>query len=372
MAEFFSDNSGDLGAVIKSQRAAFARAASMAPVLFFLDEIDAVPNRANLSARGADWWLPVISDLLLLLDSAVTGQREGIVVIGATNRIQAVDAALLRHGRLERAIEIGRPDLPGVINVMRYQLGVSLKSVDITEVARLAEGSTAAEIMDTVRGARRIARHAGRELMLDDLRAQLIGAADEPPDFLRRISVHEAAHAVTAAIIPVGRLIYVKLASRGRSAGHTRLEYLDDDLTVLADVEDRVVSILAAGVAERLLLGATSTGSGGTDSSDLGVATTMIAAIHTSTSLVGTLFHRCSSEDALATVRSDPALRRRVERHLRELEERACEIVQRHRDSILAVADELAAKRHLTGDAVISIIERIHRENTVRKKPSQK
>jgi len=372
MAEFFSDNSGDLGAVIKSQRAAFARAAAMAPVLFFLDEIDAVPNRATLSPRGADWWLPVINDLLLLLDSAIGGQRDGIVVIGATNRIQAVDAALLRPGRLERAIEIGRPELAGVINIMRYQLGGSLKGADITDVARLAEGSTAAEIMDAVRGARRIARHAGHDLTLDDLRAQLIGAADEPPDFLRRIAVHEAAHAVTAVTIPIGKLTYVKLASRSGSAGHTRLEYFDDDLTVLADVENRVVSILAASVAERLFLGAASTGSGGNDHSDLGLATTMIAVIHTSTCLAGTLLHRCSSDDALATVRQDPELRRQVEQHLRELEERACELVQRHRDSILAVADELAVKRHLTGDAVMSIIERVHRQTTAKKKPSQK
>jgi cell division protease FtsH len=112
-----------------------------------------------------------------------------------------------------------------------------------------------------------------RDLLLDDLRAQIIGAADEPPDFLRRIAVHEAAHAVTAAIIPVGRVIYVKLASRGRSAGHTKLKYPNDDLTVLVDVENRVVSILSAGVAERLFLGAASIGSGGNDNSDLGVAT---------------------------------------------------------------------------------------------------
>jgi hypothetical protein len=371
MAEFFSDNAGDLGAVIKSQRAAFARAASMAPVLLLLDECDAIPNRKFLSPRGADWWLPVITDLLLLLDSTL-GSREGIVVCGATNRIEAVDAALLRPGRLERAIEIGRPELPGVINIMRYQLGGSLKGADITAVARLAEGLTAAEIMDAVRGARRIARHAGHDLALDDLRAQLIGATDEQPDFLRRIAVHEAAHAVTAVVIPIGVLVYVKLAARGRSAGHTKIAYQDDDLTVLADVEKRVVSILSASVAERLLLGAASTGSGGNDNSDLGVATTMLAVIHTSTCLAGTLLHRCSSNDALATVRGDPVLRRRVELHLRELEKRAVELVQRYRDCILAVADELAAKRHLTGDAVMSIIERIDRQNTAKKKPSQK
>jgi cell division protease FtsH len=371
MSEFFSDNAGDLGAVIKSQRAAFARAASMAPVLLLLDECDAIPNRKTLSPRGADWWLPVINDLLLLLDTTLSS-REGIVVCGATNRIEAVDAALLRPGRLERAIEIGPPELPGVINILRYQLASDLKNIDLTEVARLAEGSTAAEIMDIVRGARRAARHAGRDLTLQYLRAQIVGAADEPPAFLRRISIHEAAHAVTAAIIPVGKVVYIKLGSRGHSAGHTRIDYFEGDLPTLASIEDRVVSILAAGVAERLFLAAASTGSGGPDDSDLGVATGLLSVLHTSTSLMGTLLHRCSSEDALATVRIDPALRNRVERQLRELEERACELVQRHRDSILAVADELAVKRHLTGDAVISIIERVQRPSTARKKSLQK
>ena len=371
MSEFFSDNAGDLGAVIKSQRAAFAHAASMAPVLLLLDECDAIPNRKTLSPRGADWWLPVINDLLLLLD-ATLGSREGIVVCGATNRIEAVDAALLRPGRLERAIEIGPPELPGVVNILRYQLASDLKKVDLTEVARLAEGSTAAEIMDIVRGARRAARHAGKELTLQYLRAQIVGAADEPPAFLRRISIHEAAHAVTATNLPVGKVVYIKLGSRGHSAGHTRVDHFEGDLPTLASIEDRVVSILAAGVAERLFLGAASTGSGGPDDSDLGVATGLLAVLHTSTSLMGTLLHRCSSEDALATVRIDPTLRNRVERHLRELEERACELVQRHRDSILAVADELAVKRHLTGDAIVSIIERVQRPSTARKKSLQK
>jgi len=177
---------------------------------------------------------------------------------------------------------------------------------------------------------------------------------------------------VMAAIIPVGTVVYIKLGSRGHSAGHTRVDYFERVHPTQADIEDRVVSILAAGVAERLFLGAASTGSGGPDDSDLGVATSLLAVLHTSTSLMGTLLHRCSSEDALATVRKDRTLRRRVELHLRELEERACELVQRHRNCILAVAEELAAKRHLTGAAVISIIERVQRANTAKKKSSQK
>ncbi len=359
VAELFADNSGDLGAVIKSQRAMFALAAAMAPCILFLDEIDAVPNRATLSSRGRDWWLPVINDLLLLLDAAVGGQREGVVVIGATNRIDDVDAALLRPGRLERSIEIARPDLAGTENVLRFQLRPDLQDVDITAVAQILEGSTPAEIMDVVRGARRSARHAKSELTVEHLRAQATGAADEAPAYLRRIAVHEAAHAVIGVIIRVGTLRRVRLQSRGTSAGHTLFRYRDDDLTTLSEIEGRATSILAASVAERLILGAASTGGGGDDKSDLGIATQMVALLHTSTCVTGNIFHRCAADDALPTVRADPQLRRAVEQHLRKLEERAENLVHRYREAIIAVADALQTARHLSGEAVISIIEQI-------------
>ncbi len=359
MSEFFADSAGDLGAVIKSQRATFARAAAAAPCILFLDEIDAVPNRRTLSPRGADWWLPVINDLLLLLDAAVGGQREGVVVLGATNRIEAVDEALLRPGRLERRIEIGRPDLAGTQNILRFHLGADLKDVDIIDVAQLLEGSTAAEIMETVRGARRIARHANRDLTVDDLRRQYMGAADEPPLRLRRMAIHEAAHAVAAVAIGTGELQRVVLRADGVSGGRTIIDYPAHDLLTLAGAEDRVTAILSAGVAERLILGTISAGPGGTDNSDLGVATAMIAILHASTSMVGNLFHRCSGEKALATARADPLLRRAIEHHLRKIEMRAEKLVERHRESVIAVADELAIKRYLTGAEVTAIVERI-------------
>jgi hypothetical protein len=360
VAEFFSDNSGDLGAVIKAQRATFARAAAMAPSILFLDEVDAVPNRATISPRGRDWWLPVVNDLLLLLDSAISGSRDRVVVIAATNRIQDVDAALLRPGRLERAIEIGRPDLAGTINILRFQLGPEdLHDADLSDVAQVLEGSTAAEIMDAVRGARRAARHAQRNLEIDDLRRQAIGGGNDAPAYLRRISIHEAAHAVTAAVLRIGRLRRVRLQSRGGAGGHTLVKYADDDLLTLADIENRVTSILSAGVAERLFIGTASTGSGGDDRSDLGVATAMLGLVHTSTCVAGNLFHWCAVGDAPATVRANPHLRRLVERHLRMLEERAEDLVRGHREHIFAVGDALASARHLSGEAVLSIIAQV-------------
>jgi cell division protease FtsH len=360
----FANSRGDLDGVIKEQRSYFATAASLADprtrscCLLFIDEIDAIPNRFALSSRNSDWWLPVITDFMLLLDDSV-GSREGVIVLGATNRPEAIDPAIMRPGRLERFIEIGRPDPAGVQNILRFHLKSDLRGADLTEVSQMMEGSTAAELMEMVRGARRVARHAQRDLKIDDLRGRITGGGEnESPDYLRRISVHEAAHAVSSVVIPVGTLMRVQLRLQGTAGGHTLIKHPDGDLETLASVEDRVTSILAAEVAERLILKSVSTGSGGNDRSDLAIATTMLSVIHTSTAVTGNLFHRCSAEHALATARADPRLRRIVEGHLRALELRAEALVMKYREAIVAVADELVRTRHLSGDAIRAIVAR--------------
>jgi cell division protease FtsH len=366
VGELFASSPGHLDGVIKSQRSFFSQARALAnPVsLMLIDEVDAVPNRWLLSGDNVDWWLPIITDFMTLLDNAVSGGkgsgggRDGVIVLGATNRIEAIDPAIMRPGRLERAIEIGRPDAAGVRNILRFHLKNNLRGADLTEISQIAEGFTAAELMEMVRAARRVARHGQRDLTLDDLRERIFGAGDEDADYLKRVAIHEATHAVASIVIPVGTLVRVQLRSQGSSGGHTRIEQTNKDIETLADVEDRVTSILAAGVAERVILNAASTGSGGNDRSDLGIATAMLAVIHTSTALTGGLFHRCSSEHALETARADPRLRRIVEEHLRALESRAEALVVQHRGAIIAVADELARTRHLTGDAVRAIVAR--------------
>jgi cell division protease FtsH len=372
IGELFGKSTGHLDGIIKAQRGFFDSARALAnPVsLLFCDEIDALPNRFTLTGDNIDWWLPIITDFMTLLDNAVGG-REGVVVLGATNRPAAIDPAILRPGRLERLIEIGRPDAAGVRNILRFHLKSDLLGADLTEVSQMMEGFTAAELMETVRAARRTARHAQRDLTLDDLRWRIVGAGDEDPDYLRRVAIHEATHAVASVVIPVGLLTRVQLRSHGGAGGHTRIEQINQDIETLADVEDRVTSVLAAGVAERVILNAVSTGSGGNDRSDLGIATAMLAVIHCSTAITGNLFHRCSSEHALETARADPRLRRIVEGHLRALELRAEALVVTHREAIVAVADELARARHLSGDAVRAIVARFPRRAPAVRRPAR-
>jgi cell division protease FtsH len=362
IADYFTGES-HLGIVLQEQRAAFQKAKNLAAVhgycLMFIDEIDALPSRASLAgnSRSSEFFIPIVNDALLLVEQA---RKDFVILCAATNRIFAVDAALLRPGRFDKVIEIGPPNLPGTINVLRFHLDGDLREEDITEVARQAEGRSAAELMDVVRGARARARHAQRPLTLDDLKAQIQGEQDDPPAVLRRIAVHEAAHAVTTVVLSIGELLYVTLQSRGTSGGHTKARSSDADLMTLPDIEKRVISILSGGVAERILLGSKSIGSGGTDTSDDGIATSMIAVLYASTSLTGEFFHSCSSEEALATVRADPRLRDLVEQHLRRLEKRATDLVERYRKCIDAVAKALAKSRYLTGDEVIAVLQALN------------
>lgn len=359
IADLFGSSPGYLDSVIKAARAKFAEAAALARpcCLMFIDELDALPNRATMTPRGAEWWTTVVTDFLLLLDAAVEGQRAGIIVVGATNNISAVDAALLRPGRLERAIEIKRPDKEGVINVLRHHLDGHLADIDLGDVADLLVGSTPAEIMMVVRGARRTARIAKRDLALDDL-VQAVAPANDDVDAetLKRISIHEAAHAIGALVMESGELRRVTIASLGDSLGRTHVE-ADQILPTRDFIERRCIVTLAGRAAEALLLGDVSLGGGGDKESDLANVTRLLATIHGSTGLGDRLIYLTSHDDALGAVRADAALRATVEVHMQALQRRAEEVVRDNRDAIVSLAAELRERRTMSGDEIRQLYE---------------
>lgn len=357
VADLFASSPGYLDSVIKASRAMFERAATVAPCILFLDELDALPNRATMSPRSADWWTPVLTDFMLSLDNAVAGKRAGIVVIGATNNIKGVDAAVLRPGRLERAIEIRRPDHAGALNILRYHLNGELPDAEIDSIAHLFDGSTGAEIMMTVRGARRIARYADRRLEHGDLLQSIAPVEDTAPAALNRVCIHEAAHAVASLTVPSGTLKHIIIGSTTASAGRTLIHHDSDDLLTRDSVERRAVVLLCGRAAEQLLIGNASLGAGGDDESDLAQVTQFVATLHASSGLGDTLAYITSFKEALAAVRDDRELRSKVEQHIRVLQERAEEIVHKHRDAIVAVANRLKTRRQLSAEEVRGIIE---------------
>ncbi|WP_431203199.1 AAA family ATPase [Bradyrhizobium betae] len=183
--------------------------------------------------------------MLTSLDSVMSDNESnvGLCVLGMTNRLDAIDPALLRPGRFERTIEIPRPDAAGLANVLQYHLrGTPLEGVDLSSAARLLEGISPAEAMEVARAARRAARRAGRPLNVDDLVREGSGPA-LPQTVLRRVAVHEAGH-VVASIATGGKPLSARILNRGQIGGDARLNFEESHVWTLDRLENHIIFLL--------------------------------------------------------------------------------------------------------------------------------
>ena len=357
VGEWFASTGGYLNEVIKAQRAAFAEAKSQAPSILFLDEINAMPNVDSLAgSKNADYWKPLILDFYTLLDGAMEG-RDGVVVIGATNRIEDINPAILRPARLERAIFVGPPNAAGVERIMRHHLGDDLVDADIGHLARfnVAKGATGAVVMEQVRAARRRARRAGRPMSLDDITAQIVEVDDRTPEAVYRVAVHEAGHALASMELGLGRPEYITVLPMGTSGGLTMFEKSEYHLGIREDFERLVTMMLSGRAAEHIALGRPSQGAGGHPQSDLGRATHLIATMLASSGLGDTLSYT-AEEDLGQMMRLDREFRGKVEKTIAELYDRALALMTRHRESIVAIAMALLERKFLRAEEIDAIL----------------
>ena len=356
IGELFASSSGYLDGVIKAMRKVFNEAKAKAPSILFLDEINSMPNVDTLSERGKDWWLPVITDFYTLLDSAVS-DRDGVVVVGATNRLQDIHPAILRPGRLERAIHVGPPDPKGVERIMRHHLGEDIAGVDLGPIAQLDSvlGATGAIIMEQVRAARRRARRAGRPLELEDLIAQVVEEETRDEPTLRRTAVHESGHALVG-LLTGAPLESMTIMSFGNAGGGTQFARQEAHFMTRADYEDKVMTLLAGRAAEELLLDAPSQGAGGAAESDLGRATTIVGSMFASVGLGDTLLYRADSESVMAVITVDRDLEIKMHNTMSELYDRTLALLAENRNTLAAIADELLVKRFMQRPEIESVV----------------
>lgn len=356
VADLFGSSAGYLDSVIKAQRAVFAKAAALAPCILFWDELEAMPNRATLSPRGRDWWLPVVDDFLLLVSSV----PPGIVMLGATNHLDLVDAALLRPGRMERSIEIKPPArAEGLAMILRFHLGTDLADEDLLALANMGLGATAAVAMEWVRRARRIARTAKRKMNLDDLAAVIAPPDTRPPEVQRQTAIHEAAHAVITIALGAEELQSVSIVRDDRSGGRTNVRSASSlGRYGRGHFEKIAIGMLAGRAAEILFFGGATAGAGGHPNSDLAIVTRIVAALHASLGLADSLIYRGEPGSLHEALIYDPNLRASVEDDMRKLHARADELVRLHKKEIEAVAEALLLRRHLSANEVKKIVSR--------------
>ena len=111
---------GHLGDVLERMRAAFAEAKSAAPCILFIDETDGIGGRRSGDKDSSDFWNNVITRLLELLDGTV--KSTGVIIVGATNKPDMIDPALLRSGRLEKRVTIPLPDIDALAEILRFHV----------------------------------------------------------------------------------------------------------------------------------------------------------------------------------------------------------------------------------------------------------
>ena len=298
VGQWFADSPGHLDSVVKQISEVWATARATCPAIVFIDELDALPNRDTMETRAKDWWTTVITYVLTCLDSAVSGVTKDMIVIGATNHAADLDAALVRPGRLEKVIHVGHPESAADrAGIFRTHLGDQLPGVDLGTVAQMAVGMTGADIMAIVRGARRRARGEGRPLAIEDLVAEMVPPETRSRSDVSRSALHEAGHAVAAFALGLD-IELVSIVPGSGCGGAVSYRNALPDLPTRAEIERFVVIILAGAAAEEVVIGSRSSGLGGSERSDIGQATTLIASVHASYGLGDSLTFRALPEQA--------------------------------------------------------------------------
>ncbi len=328
---------GHLGDMLGAMLKTFSDAAARRPCIVFLDEIDSFGARdAKDSARNSNYRRQVINTLLREIDKFLA--LDGAVLVGACNAVQTLDPAILRPGRFDQIVELTRPPLGQIAHMLRQVLP---GAADVTPLARLCAGRTPAEIDATLRAARATARRDGVPFDADLLAAQLGGGRRDHPAFERRIALHEAGHALVAAML-LGPATVERVVIGPKDGRTIRRSAIREG--TLAEFDREMMVLMAGRSAERLVLGDVSAGSGGGTGSDLERATHLQLYCDRQSGL-GIHGPAWLGEADLPRVSEEYWDRVRVK--LEKFERMACDLLEPHRNQLERLAEELRVRREM-------------------------
>ena len=292
---FFSISGSDfvemfVGVGASRVRDLFEEAKKNAPCIVFIDEIDAVARRRGTGMGGGhDEREQTLNQLLVEMDGF--GVNEGIIVMAATNRVDILDPAILRPGRFDRKVGVGRPDIKGREEILRVHAAKKPlgEDVDLKEIARTTAGYTGADLENLMNEAAIITAKDGRFFInQNDIRQAFIktGIGEEKKSKVisekeKKITAyHEAGHAILFHLLPeMGPVHTISIIPTGMgAAGYTMpLPEQDEMFNSKKKMLENIVVDLGGRVAEELIFHDITTGA----SQDIKQATQMARAMVT-------------------------------------------------------------------------------------------
>ena len=259
---------------IRRVKSVFAQAKRKSPCILFIDEIDGIGQRTKVERASDAEPNRIINQILTEMDGFHAAN--GVIVIGATNKPEALDEAMLRPGRFDRKIHVNVPGVEDRKALFEYYTGKlkSIEPLDFAQLARITTGFTPAAISSIVNAAALVAaKNDSASLkmshLFDAVETESVGEITSAGKLLkpaerRRIAVHEAGHATMAIRLNTGTLEKVTILPRGPSLGVTMITpHKETEFYLRSELENRIQMLLGGRIAEKLVFGEVSSGAAG-------------------------------------------------------------------------------------------------------------
>jgi cell division protease FtsH len=345
----------------------FAQARAVAPAIIFIDEIDAIGARRGVTVDGHREREQTLNQILIELDGF--RQRDGVIVMAATNRPEILDPALVRAGRFDRTITLGLPDRSDrrailQVHVGRKRLG---PDVDLDAVAAITRGLSGADLANVLNEAALLsARRHKLEISMSDIEEAVerstvgISRAHVTTDEERRvIAYHEAGHAVVARFVPDGQLPHlISIIPSGTSLGRTWLNESSQNDRLVASrsaMIDEMAILLGGRSAEKLIFGDASSSASGDLVRVGSIAHRMVRELGMS-DVVGPIGYAPDGDENGFMVTYSEETARIIDAEARSLvdeaEARADEILRTSRDVLDRIARALLASETLSAQEI--------------------
>lgn len=343
----------------------FESAKKNAPCIIFIDEIDAVGRKRGAGLGGGhDEREQTLNQLLVEMDGF--GTNEGVIVMAATNRADILDPAILRPGRFDRTVYVGKPDVRARKAILEiHSRGKKLADdVNLEVIAKRTPGFTPADLENLMNESALLAARRGEAaITMEDVDEASIKVQAGPAKKSRVVSekerkltaVHESGHAIVSRLLPEEDPVHmITIIPRGMAGGFTA--YLpDDEISFMTKkkMEASIISLLGGRVAESLVLDDISTGA----SNDIERATKIARAMVTHYGMsekLGTINYDSSENEVFIgrdlgrsrdySERTAAEIDDEVTRIISEAYDKCKELLSENLDKLLALSDALLEK----------------------------